>query len=55
MKINMKQTLEEAAKEHQNGFPTCEDDSICAEDAINVISRLSLAPSGNQSNLRGSA
>ena len=26
----MKQTLEEAAKEHQNGFPTCEDDSICA-------------------------
>ena len=30
MKINMKQTLEEAVKEHQNGFPTCEDDSICA-------------------------
>lgn len=26
----MKQTLEEAVKEHQNGFPTCEDDSICA-------------------------
>ena len=24
----MKQTLEEAAKKHQNGFPTCEDESI---------------------------
>ena len=26
----MKHTLEEAAKEHQNGSPTCEGDSICA-------------------------
>lgn len=24
----MKQTLEEAAKKHQNGFPTCEDESV---------------------------
>lgn len=24
----MKQTLEEAAKEHQNSFPTCEDESV---------------------------
>ena len=53
----MKQTLEEAAIKHQNGFSTCEDASVLGafskRNAPSVISRLSLVQIGRQSNLRG--